>query len=70
MVYQHLIDLSRSLHGTSLAFIQYGIMYDLQWRIRNPSAPMLSAEEYRDYVAAISNSLKQIDDNNMETPQY
>ena len=62
LVYQHLIDLSRTLHGSALAFIQYGIMYDLQWRIRNPSAPMLSTEEYQEYVTSISTILKQIDD--------
>ena len=45
-------------------FIQYTLMYDLQWRLKRPEIPVdiLTEEEIQEYLTAIKNMLKNIDD--------
>ena len=67
-VYQFLMNLSQSKYGRILGFIQYSVMYDLQWRIRAPAVE--NANRQDEYVAIIMNLLKQIDDNIILQQRY
>jgi len=59
--YKHLFEMSLKMYGTIVPYIQYCVMYDLQWRIKNTAIPkILSSEELNEYVEAIKDLLKKI----------
>ncbi len=60
--HDYLIDLSIKKYGKVIQYVQYFIMYDLQWRIRTDIVADLSEEEKNDYVNTIRKYLKLIDD--------
>lgn len=60
-----LIEESIERYGKVLPFIQYVVMYDLQWRIRKKPSQLLeylSEEELQKYKEIICETLKYIDD--------
>lgn len=62
LCYSYLYELSRKKYGKVIPFIQYFIMYDLQWRIKTPLSDNLTEEQKREYIIIIKNLLKEIDD--------
>ena len=62
-VYTYLFELSKKKFGRVIEYIQYLVMYDLQWRIKtNITADILTKEEEKQYIKTISNLLKDIND--------
>ena len=59
---RYLFELSEAKHGSVLPFIQYTVMYDLQWRIRNKLVTILNDEQLAEYRSLIVGLLAQIDD--------
>lgn len=63
-VYQYLFDLSKKKFGKVIKYIQYLVMYDLEWRIKAPiNKELLTDEEVNNYILTIKELLKDIDDN-------
>ncbi len=63
--HKSLIEQSKQKYGRVQDFIQYTIMYDLQWRIRKKKdeiTEFLSQEDYEKYCDEITEILQQIDD--------
>lgn len=61
-VYTYLLDYSRKKLGYDSRYVQHLVMYDLQWRLRQPRQVVLNFEEEKQYKQIIFNLLKQIDD--------
>ena len=60
--YQHLFDISLNLYGHIIPYIQYCVMYDLQWRLRADKAPQcLNSQELREYIEVIKGLISNID---------
>ena len=59
---EYLISLSLKQYGQVLQFIQYTVMYDLQWRLRDPCPSVLTESQRVDYINAITAILSRIDD--------
>lgn len=57
-----LIKLSIEKYGKVIPYIQYLIMYDIQWRIKIPFPNTYSKEIEQEYVNKISDILQYIDD--------
>lgn len=57
-----LIDLSIKKYGKVIQFVQYFLMYDLQWRIKTEVLNSLTQEEKTFYLNAMRNELKLMDD--------
>ncbi len=63
-VYNYLFELSKKKFGRAIEYIQYLVMYDLQWRIKsNIVKDVLTREEERQYFQEIEKLLKEINDN-------
>lgn len=62
LCYQALFDLSVEKHGSVLPFIQYTIMYDLQWRIGSKMSKNMNASQVQQYHELLVGLLKNIDD--------
>lgn len=60
--YEELFGLSRARYGHVLPFIQYVVMYDLQWRIRAKEPEMLDKEQLEEYKNVLVDLLKDIED--------
>lgn len=61
--YETLFNYSKEKFGTIIPYIQYQIMYDLQWRLTIPiNHEILSKEEASQYLIKIKELLKQIED--------
>ena len=60
--YEVLFRLSQARYGRVLPFIQYVVMYDLQWRIRAKKPEVLDEEQIEDYKGVLVGLLKDIDD--------
>lgn len=61
-VHNYLIRLSIEKFGKVIQHVQYFIMYDLQWRIRNGISIELSEGEKTEYVKSIKKLISTIDD--------
>lgn len=61
-VHKYLINLSIEKYGNVIQYVQYFIMYDLQWRIKNGISIEVSEIEERKYVDSIKYLISQIDD--------
>ena len=59
--YQKLIDLSISIYGKAIPYAQYAVMYDLQWRIKEPIDPNLNKDIKDKYVKKLKHLLSYID---------
>ncbi len=57
-----LVDLSMKKYGKVIPYVQYFIMYDIQWRIKTQILQELSDEEKEYYVNSIRRYLKLMDD--------
>ncbi|MDO4890489.1 MAG: glycosyltransferase family 2 protein [Coriobacteriaceae bacterium] len=57
-----LFEMSRERYGEVLPFIQFTVMYDMQWRLRARKADTLTPDELAEYRAIIVALLAQIDD--------
>ena len=60
-VYKELIDLSIKQNGLITKYIQYVIMYDMQWRLKE-SVDILDEKQLQEYKKTITELLKNIDD--------
>ena len=63
-VYFHkdIIDQSLKKYGRVLEYVQYMVMYDLQWRMQKPVQQYLEGEEYDRYRRLIMDILSYIED--------
>ena len=62
LCYRHLFDLSQEKNGSILPFIQFTVMYDLQWRIRSRVSEQLSEQQVARYRELLTGLLRDIDD--------
>ncbi len=60
--YLELIRESQEKYGTVLLYIQYLIMYDYQWRLRDDLTRVLTPEEQESYKACLHEMLNFLDD--------
>ena len=60
--HNYLIDLSMQKYGRVIPYIQYFLMYDIQWRIKVPVLDELTPDEKEYYVETIRKCLKLMDD--------
>ncbi len=58
------LDSAIEKYGKIPKFIQYTLMYDLQWRLRNPELPteVLTEEEIEEYLGLLKYIISHIDD--------
>jgi hypothetical protein len=57
MVYQYLMDKSVRIYGTVIQYIQYLVMYELQWRMND-----LPSDHVEEYKGLLYSLLERIDD--------
>ena len=62
LCHRHLFDLSQEKNGSILPFIQFTVMYDLQWRIRSRVSEQLSEQQVARYRELLTGLLRDIDD--------
>lgn len=60
--YQYLIDHSKEKYNEVLKYIQYYVMYDIQWRLKTPFPDSFSTNLKIEYVEIITKLLQSIDD--------
>ena len=60
--YQYLFNYSKSLFGKVERFIQFSVMYDLQWRVLDYPTNLLTPPELKKYRAIISQLLQEVED--------
>ncbi|MBC6680860.1 bifunctional glycosyltransferase/CDP-glycerol:glycerophosphate glycerophosphotransferase [Zhenpiania hominis] len=60
--YQELFKLSKKQYGTVIPYIQYLVMYDLQWRLKTLMPENFSQEERGLYKRYLTELLEEIDD--------
>lgn len=61
--YKALFEISKKRYGKILPYIQFIVMYDIQWRLKQEGMPdSLSKMEKTQYVESIKSLLGQIDD--------
>lgn len=58
------LDEAESRLGTIPRFVQYEVMYDLQWRVEQPNIPLgvMSEEQIREYKQSLFETINRIDD--------
>ncbi|MBR3225695.1 MAG: CDP-glycerol glycerophosphotransferase family protein [Atopobiaceae bacterium] len=60
--YKALFDLSRERFGKVIPYIQYCVMYDIQWRLKVRVSPLVDEQVARDYKQTLVELLQDIDD--------
>ena len=60
--YKRLFQISLERFGRVIPYVQYCVMYDLQWRIKATVSPKLSDKDVASYRKAIVDLLQYIDD--------
>lgn len=60
--YLKLFESSKKRFGTVIPYIQYCVMYDLQWRLKRPLPDSLSTEVKTNYRRTLKEILSMIDD--------
>lgn len=69
-VYKTLIDKSIKKYGKVLPYIQYHIMYDIQWKIKKDASLYLNDDEKEKYIKKLKWILQYIDDNIILEQKY
>lgn len=57
-----LLEYAKKQHNSVPKFIQFMVMYDLQWRIKLYGGDVLSIDEIKEYQSLLADLVKQIDD--------
>lgn len=61
--YKALFELSKKQFGNVIPYIQFIVMYDIQWRLKQTSMPdSLSEDEKQQYIESLKALLREIDD--------
>ena len=60
--YEELMNKSKKIYGQILPYIQYLIMYNLQWKIKKDISLYLEDNEKENYIKKLKKLLKKIDD--------
>lgn len=61
--YEKLFQYSKEMfNGEVIPYAQYAVMYDLQWRLKNPIFGEISENEKNQYIGMIQKLLEEIDD--------
>jgi len=60
--YKEIVEMSMAKYGVVLPYVQYQIMYDMQQRMTNYNAGVLSEKEFLEYKKMIVDVLQYIDD--------
>jgi len=68
-VYQYLFDYCDNLLGSVPAYIQFVVMYDLQWQLKLPTSP-LNSKESIEYKRLLQKLFARIDDSIILTQRY
>lgn len=61
-VFEYLFGLSKKIFGTVIPYIQYLVMYEIQWRLKTPLPAFFSEDEIKEYRDEIRKLLEEIDD--------
>ena len=61
--YMYVFELSKKKYGKIIPFVQYYVMYDLQWRLMTRIPEWFTEEQKEDYINTIKDLLRNIDDN-------
>lgn len=69
-VYIYLLDYSRQKTGKIPKYIQYMIMYDIQWRFKQPSQDVLNRKEQSLYKASLVKLLQDIQESIIFEQRY
>ena len=64
------IDLSRELFGKVIPYVQYMLMYDLEWRFKKELPKSLSDAQRQRYIDILQQILKDIDDSIIFKQKY
>jgi CDP-glycerol glycerophosphotransferase (TagB/SpsB family)/glycosyltransferase involved in cell wall biosynthesis len=62
LVLRYLMEHSKSKLGKVPRYVQYAVMYDLQWRFMQENHPELNPAELKRYIKALKQLLQEIDD--------
>lgn len=62
IAYKGAFDLSKRFYGKIIPYVQWLVMYELQWRFNKTKPNCLSEEEYAQYLQAIRELLLETDD--------
>ncbi len=60
--YNSLISKSIEIYGNVIPYIQYLLVYDIGWRVKNGKPSVLTQEEYDSYCRDLSKVLSYVDD--------
>ena len=60
--YKYLIKTSKEKYERTIEYVQYLLMYDLQWRIKQELPEFLTQQEKEKYIKDITELLKEIED--------
>lgn len=63
---QNIMNQSIETHGYILEFIQFTVMYDLQWRLKQNNTRVLTSTEWNNYHQTLECLLQSIDDRIIE----
>lgn len=61
LAYQRMIDLSIEMFGEVIPYVQYAVMYDLQWRLKNAIADDLGDSLKEEYISMLKKLVSYID---------
>lgn len=62
LFYQELFNISNRLYNKTIQYVQYAVMYDLQWRVNKLAAEVLTNEQVLEYKRLLLDLIMQIDD--------
>lgn len=60
--HKYIFDISREKFGEAIPYIQYIVMYDIQWRLKKTNFAAINEKEKEEYIQNIVYLLKNIDD--------
>ena len=60
--HKKIIDSSNELYGKIIPYVQFVVMYDLQWRLKKTNYDVLNESEKQKYISNIIFLIKQIED--------
>lgn len=61
-VHKYLIELSKEMFGEVIPYVQFFVMYDLQWRLKYGIRADMDAETKAKYLAIVKELLQNVDD--------
>ncbi len=66
--YQYIVEKSVKKYGFVLPYIQYLVMFEIQWRLKEDIDAVLDEKQREDYIAIIKDLVQQCDDDIIAKP--